>query len=817
MKKIVCLAMLVLMMAIVTAEPVNDQTAQTLATMHLRAHGKTEMIITDTYPIPGVNNAVVAYVFMLSPSGYVIVSADTDVIPVVGYSFQNSFDAENTQMNPGFLYVQGDMQSRLDAIPYTDTALLESNNGAWNRYLSGSVDYTNTETTVWPPEGFSPTGGWVETEWNQSPDPWNTYCPMDPSTGARTLTGCVATAMSQIMYYHRYCGNPSFDNGNDYTSFYTSPMIHIDNDAAAYDFPDFPTLNGYLQDLANAWENDDEVTDQMIGALNFGAGVSVEMNYSSEGSGAYSNDVAPAFLYEFDYDSAQYCSNPNNAQFILLQTDMMEARPAYFGILANGGSGHAIICDGWNENEDTYHLNMGWGGSNNGWYSLPLGMPAGYNQIASVVYNIEGGDLPFVMQGQVVASGAPLELTQLTLEGGPRDYTFEIDNPTGTFETEYMYAGEYTYTAYIDNPDGGYYYKTDTVTIDESNNILIIYMDDFTHLNGTVNSPIALENTHVNVYKNGSKISSGVTDATGIFEITGVMPGEYYAVASKDGNYFDAFTFDVAANNQTMNFNLQEYQHDHVFHFAGDATDKFQFVPEMSVGIRLAGDDIADFADDAVAKVSFIAPFNPGEGELYAQLFHGNHFISEKQVTDFTDGQWVDVTFDDVAVIDTVEEYYVGYRIHSLQGVQPAAWHDAGPNIPGKGGFIKTSNWMPLPATFDFNFCIKGSIVSQTPTGVSHVTTPVSASVLRNNFPNPFNPVTTISYNLAADGNVQLQVYNTRGQMIKTLVSEHQTAGEHSISWLGNDDNGHKAGSGIYFYRIKSGTFSDTRKMVLLK
>jgi hypothetical protein len=817
MKRLLIMALLVMIIATVTATPISQQTAQTLASMHLRAHGKTNVTINEIYRLPGSSGDVVAFVFMLAPAGYVIVSTDTDVTPVVGYSFRNNFSTQDAQHNPGYLFVQADMQSRLDAIPYTSAALLDANNASWSRYLSGSVDFVNTETTVWPPEGFSPTGGWVETEWTQSPSPWNTYCPMDPSTGERSLTGCVATSMAQIMYYHRYCGNPSFDNGNDYTCYYTSPAIHIDNDAAILDFPDFPTLNGYLQELATAWANGDEVTDHMIGALNFGAGVSVEMGYSSDGSGAYSSDVAPAFLYEFDYDSAQYLSSPNATQFVLLQNDMMEARPAYFGILANGGSGHAIICDGWNETEDTYHLNMGWGGSNNGWYSLPLGMPSGYNQIASVVYNIEGGEVPFTMQGQLIGTGAPLELTQLTLEGGPRDYTFTIDNPTGNFETDFMYAGTYTYTAYIEDPDGGYYYKTDTVTIDESNNILIIYLDDFTHLNGTVNSPSALENTHINVYKNGAKVTSGLTDATGIFDITGVMPGEYQAVASKAGNYFDAFSFEVTASNQTMNFTLDEYSHDHSFNFAGEPTDKFQFVPEMSVGIRLAGDEIADFAGDAVAKLSFIAPFNPGDGELYAQLYHGNHFISEKPVTDFTDGQWVDVTFDDVAIIDPAEEYFVGYRIHSLQGTQPAAWHDAGPNIPGKGGYIKTSNWMPLPATFDFNFCIKGSIASQTPASTTPEAVPVQPCILHHNFPNPFNPVTTISYNLAAAGDVQLQVYNTRGQLVKTLVAEHQDAGEHSVTWFGGDDAGNRTGSGIYFYRIQTGTFTDTKKMILLK
>ncbi|MCD6181118.1 MAG: C10 family peptidase [Candidatus Cloacimonetes bacterium] len=816
MKRIVLFAIIALLIVSAWGETISQQTAQTLAEMHLRAHGKTTHNIASSYEMTSQNGTVVAHVFILAPAGYVIISTDTDIVPVVGYSFRNSFSTDDPTHNIGYLYVQADMQSRLDAIPLTDETIIAENHASWDRYLSGTVDFTNTEDGIWPPEGFSPTEGWIETEWNQSPDPWNTFCPIDPGNGGRTLTGCVATAMAQIMYYHRWCGNPNFNNSYDYISNSTNPYIYIDNDATTWDFPSFPTLNGYLQDLAITWAGGGTATDEMIGALNFAAGVSVEMNYSTEGSGAYSQDVRPALLNTFSYDSATYVSYTNSTFYNNLRTDMMEARPAYFGILANGGSGHAIICDGWNEADDTFHLNMGWGGSQNGWYSLPGGMPSGYNQISSAVINIEGGQVPFLMQGQVIASGAPLELTQLTLEG-THNYTFVIDNPNGNFETDFMYAGEYTYTAYIEVPDGGYYYKTGTATINETNNILIIFMDDYTHLDGTVSSPISVENTHINVYQDGAIVSSGVTDDTGVFSITGVMPGTYDAVASKEGNYFDAVTIDVTANNQTINFELEEYPHDHMLQFAGEPTEKFQFVPEMSVGIRFADDDIADFIGDACAKVNFIAPFNPDQGEIYAQLWHGEHLISEQQVMDFADGQWSSVVFDNVAVIASEEDYYVGYRIHSISGIQPAAWHDAGPNIPGKGGFIKTSGWIPLPATFDFNFCIQGIIVSQTPTGTGNTTTPSQPFSLGNNYPNPFNPTTTISYNLATDGNVSLQVFNTRGQLVKTLVNQHQTAGAHEITWMGNTNAGQKAGSGIYFYRIQTDNQSATRKMVLLK
>jgi len=88
---------------------------------------------------------------------------------------------------------------------------------------------------------------------------------------------------------------------------------------------------------------------------------------------------------------------------------------------------------------------------------------------------------------------------------------------------------------------------------------------------------------------------------------------------------------------------------------------------------------------------------------------------------------------------------------------------------------------------------------------------------LTGNYPNPFNPTTTISYAIATDGNVVLDIYNSKGQKISTLVNEFTTAGSHSIIWNGQDAKGNVAPSGVYFYKIKSGRFTSTKKMILLK
>ncbi len=88
---------------------------------------------------------------------------------------------------------------------------------------------------------------------------------------------------------------------------------------------------------------------------------------------------------------------------------------------------------------------------------------------------------------------------------------------------------------------------------------------------------------------------------------------------------------------------------------------------------------------------------------------------------------------------------------------------------------------------------------------------------LRQNAPNPFNPSTSISYDLPKACNVQLDIYNVLGQQVKTLVSGYQEAGSQSIIWDGTNHVGSSVASGIYFYRITAGDFSATKKMMMLK
>ena len=88
---------------------------------------------------------------------------------------------------------------------------------------------------------------------------------------------------------------------------------------------------------------------------------------------------------------------------------------------------------------------------------------------------------------------------------------------------------------------------------------------------------------------------------------------------------------------------------------------------------------------------------------------------------------------------------------------------------------------------------------------------------LEGNYPNPFNPTTTISYDLPEQAQVTLGIYDLLGKKIKTLVNQSQDAGNKIAVWNGTDNLGRSVSAGVYLYRIKAGEFSQTRKMLLLK
>jgi len=164
------------------------------------------------------------------------------------------------------------------------------------------------------------------------------------------------------------------------------------------------------------------------------------------------------------------------------------------------------------------------------------------------------------------------------------------------------------------------------------------------------------------------------------------------------------------------------------------------------------------------------------------------------------------------------DSFFAGFRLVDSEGPNigvsavlvsdTASWTAA-----NAGG--SSPNWQPYT---DGNFMFQ--VITQPIYGLAdkEVTIlPVGSKLSARNYPNPFNPNTTIAFNLPSAGRTRVQVYNIKGQLVNTLLNEEMTAGNHTVHWNGKDVAGHGVTSGIYFYRVECGMDSVVNKMILLK
>jgi hypothetical protein len=160
----------------------------------------------------------------------------------------------------------------------------------------------------------------------------------------------------------------------------------------------------------------------------------------------------------------------------------------------------------------------------------------------------------------------------------------------------------------------------------------------------------------------------------------------------------------------------------------------------------------------------------PKDWELQYRAADGKLYVAAAGLTPITDGDIATISFKNVAYMNTVD----------------------------------------VTADVLMNESINASLQAQ----VKPVPTRFA---LENNYPNPFNPTTTIRYALPLDARVNVTIYNIQGQVVRTLVGTDQTAGYYTIQWDGRSDAGMSVASGIYIYRINAGQFVAAKKMVMLK
>lgn len=298
------------------------------------------------------NGLITYYSINFKEGGFVIISADDRVTPILAYSTTNSI--KNNNLNPEVKYWLSGYDKQIEYIVNNDLDNY-STKIEWNNIINNVFDKDANEVTPL-----------LTTTWNQETG-YNDYCPGG-------YTGCVATAMSQIMNYHEF---PVSGAKSHRYSHPTYGEQSIDFSSVNYDWANMPDASG----------------SDAVAVLMRHAGVAVDMDYSTSGSGAQSRDVTYALANYFKYDqgiSIEERANYSDAAWIaLIKNELDNSRPVYYSG-DDGSSGHAWVCDGYN-NSDQLHLNWGWGGSSNGYFTLGNFNAGGYqpNENNNVIVGIK--------------------------------------------------------------------------------------------------------------------------------------------------------------------------------------------------------------------------------------------------------------------------------------------------------------------------------------------------------------------------------------------------------------------------------------------
>lgn len=235
----------------------------------------------------------------------------------------------------------------------------------------------------------------LTTRWTQE-YPYNQHCPADPlENNKHSYTGCPATAMGQILNYLRTTQGTRFDDGDDYyTGNYFGRQFHIDDDCDTFDFPSFPQLNEMLDSVDARFQRGEELTGSLAGAVIFACGVACKQVYSassSYGSGTFSVNQAYDAYQRFGFTDCLLLQEPDSAMYAILISNLQSGYPAHLALEnPEGTSGHNVVVDGYRESDGKFHINFGWAGYMDNWYSLPDpdGYSYGWTKIEGLIVNI---------------------------------------------------------------------------------------------------------------------------------------------------------------------------------------------------------------------------------------------------------------------------------------------------------------------------------------------------------------------------------------------------------------------------------------------
>lgn len=373
MKKCILIIMMTMLPAWLFAEPIDSLVAKQVATTFMEnqtARGCLKSAQLTNYQCQKEGNI---YIVNNAGGGWVLVSADDCVRPILAYSPDGEFSTDNIAPAAKAWFDSYNLQ--IEAAQNTDNQSDREVSREWKQLKNGEVGGNKDAVVIVEPL--------IKTKWDQGTDgvtnnnTYNFYCPLINDTS--TVTGCVATAIAQVMKKWEW---PRKGVGfHDYNSLNCGKLSSVFA-VNAYDWDDMPV---------QVFPNSSITSIYAVSKLMFDIGVSVEMNYglSSTGGSGISNlqKVRDAMVKYFKYSqdmTLEYKDNYTDLEWInKLKNELNNDRPILYYGFGEGG-GHAFICDGYDTN-DYFHFNWGWGGLGDAYYYINELTPS-YNGTGSNLY-----------------------------------------------------------------------------------------------------------------------------------------------------------------------------------------------------------------------------------------------------------------------------------------------------------------------------------------------------------------------------------------------------------------------------------------------
>ena len=347
-------------------------------------------------------------------AGFVIVAGDDCAEDVLGYATDGSFDADNIPDN---------MQAFLQG--YAEEIAAARALGA-NNANSGDENVEVARKVVAP---------LIETHWNQH-DPYNLLC--INNSGQLCVTGCVATALAQVMYYYQWPKSatteiPAYDSryGDHYDALPSTTF-------------DWAKMKPVYMNSGN----DDNDSRMAVAKLMRYCGQAVTMNYSPGASGGYQSSIPAALKNYFGYPgnpSWQRRSKYTTEEWDeLIYKELKYGRPVLYGASTSAGSGHEFICDGY-DGHGLYHINWGWGGLSDGYFRLSALRPADQSTGGS------GGYGGYSLEHDAIIGMSGTEITNeesVEAKSPLRTVELSVDNSTMTYNSSNGFSNVSVYFRY---------------------------------------------------------------------------------------------------------------------------------------------------------------------------------------------------------------------------------------------------------------------------------------------------------------------------------------------------------------------------------